>query len=350
MVKRLCMESLCIAVAALLAGCASSPSREFSGFVDTYPEMDREDMALGPDAPERPSSGLPPLEELVEEHAELEEGDHDITIQRDTLLGITVKEDPVLSGAYPVNELGAIQFGYVGPVFLYNKTVRQAEQKITDLLERRYLRRATVTVRMQRASYEKVWMSGGVLRPGPLKIGAGDTITLNDAILRAGGLKVPVHQARVRIVRGGLLTAVAPALPGEVYRLMNDEGKPEVPDVGLTNNDVAYVYAEIPTRRTGGGGPGAKTILVLGEVKQEGFLTFGPNEGCTVMHLIFKMGGLPPYANDKAIRLIRRGEDGVDHEIRVNARRILEDGNPDYDVPLENGDRVIVPARRIAFF
>ena len=333
----------------LVCGCASPRGADLSGFAADFLEDAEEGVDLGPDAPDSPGAGLPSLEALSKEGL-IADGEEDITIQRDTLLSIVVREDPVLSGAYPVNELGAIQFGYVGPVFLYNKTVKQAEDKIRALLERRYLRQATVTVRMQRASYEKVWVSGSVLKPGPLKIGAGDTISLNDALLRAGGLKVPVRRAKVRIIRGGLLTAVWQALPGELYTLVNEKSEPEVPDIGLGNNDIAFVYREATKREARKDGPGSKTVLVLGEVKQEGYVTFGAGEGCTIMHLIFKMAGLPPYANDKAIRIIRRDADGIDSEIKVNARRILKEGNPDFDVPLENRDRVIVPARRISLF
>jgi hypothetical protein len=34
----------------------------------------------------------------------------------------------------------------------------------------------------------------------------------------------------------------------------------------------------------------------------------------------------------------------------VNVARIMDEGNPDDDVPLRNGDRIRVPARRISLF
>ena len=69
-----------------------------------------------------------------------------------------------------------------------------------------------------------------------------------------------------------------------------------------------------------------------------------------MLHLMFKMGGLPPYANKRGIRILRRSEDGKEEEIKVDVEKILEEGNPEQDVALENGDRVIVPARRISIF
>jgi len=133
----------------------------------------------------------------------------------------------------------------------------------------------------------------------------------------------------------------------EEYGLMSDDGKPAVPEVALRNNDIAYVFH----RSDGGkGGGGAKRIVVLGEVRRPGVYTFPSGQPCTIMHLIFKMGGLPLYANKKAIKVLRKDEDGVEHEIVVDAKKILEKGDPDKDVLLKNGDRVKVPARRLHLF
>ena len=62
------------------------------------------------------------------------------------------------------------------------------------------------------------------------------------------------------------------------------------------------------------------------------------------------MGGLPPYANKKAVQIVRTDTEGHKKEFKVNVNKILDDGNPDKDVALESGDRVIVPARRISLF
>ena len=70
----------------------------------------------------------------------------------------------------------------------------------------------------------------------------------------------------------------------------------------------------------------------------------------TLRDLVFKMGGLPPYANRKSIRIVRRDPDGRETDIKVNVEKILEEGRPEDDIQLENGDRVIVPARRISLF
>jgi len=69
-----------------------------------------------------------------------------------------------------------------------------------------------------------------------------------------------------------------------------------------------------------------------------------------MMHLIFKMNGFPTYADTKEIKIIRRRSDGDEEEMVIDASRILDEGDPDEDVNLQNGDRIVVPARRMSLF
>ena len=62
-----------------------------------------------------------------------------------------------------------------------------------------------------------------------------------------------------------------------------------------------------------------------------------------MMHLLFKMGSLPATANAKEVKIIRLDGDRR-NEIKVDARKILMEGNPEDDVPLKDGDRVVVPS------
>jgi hypothetical protein len=63
----------------------------------------------------------------------------DVLVQPDSIVSITVKEDPSLDGHYRVNDFGAIDFGFVGLVILNSMTAEQAEAQIKSLLESRYL-------------------------------------------------------------------------------------------------------------------------------------------------------------------------------------------------------------------
>lgn len=334
----------------VFCGCASDThSINVSELLRQIESAERQKPVGGADAPDAPSAAISSLPLLPSLPAAAPSGGKagEITIQPDSLVQVSVDEDRSLDGSYPVNDIGAVELGYVGPVILLNKTEKQAEQKIRDVLKTRDFKNATVHVRILRASYDMVGVVGAVNRQGQIRIGAGDEVSLNDILLRAGGIRSAAKGTKVKIVRGGLRSAVASALEGEEYSLMTEDGKPSVPLVALRNNDVAFVFA---SDAEAGSEVGEKVVLVLGEVGRQGLYSFHGSEPCSVMHLLLKMGGLPAYANTKELKIIRRDKEGKEKEIKVNAAKILEDGNPDKDVALENGDRVIVPSRKLSLF
>lgn len=350
-IRRGVIISLMWGLFGLASGCASSRSQQRSD-VDWEAFMarlreERAAAAQSVNAPDAPVNALPPPPGSND--AVVKAGE--VTIQPDSVLQVSVREDSGLDGSYVVNEISAIQLGYVGPVFLHNMTEAQAAAKIKEVLENRFFNQATVNVRILRASYDKVALQGRVSSSGIIKIGSGDRISLNDALLRVGNVTVPIQNARVRIVRGGLLRAVSASEPGEVYALVDDQGNPRVPDVHLWNNDIAFVFASAGTDDAPSMAEREdKDVLVLGEVRRQGIYRFTDGTPATMMHLIFKMGGFPAYANTRAVRIIRRDAAGRESEIVVDTSLILEDGNPDHDVALEHGDRIIVPARRMSLF
>ncbi len=298
-----------------------------------------------PASPPPPAGEEPPLQAPADEAQPSESGP--VTVQPDSVLQITVEEDPSLTGRYAVNDFSAIDFGYVGLVTLHDMTVEQVAAKIRSVLESRYLRKATVTVRMAKASYDKVGISGEVLRPGTLKIGPGSSITLHEALLRAGGLRPQANNARVKIVRGGMLSPFQVAAPGESVALVDDKGRPNIPQVFLQNNDIIHVFSYENRVQ---GPMGEKHILLLGEVKNPGVVRFAAEEPCTLMYLLFKIGGLPPFAKGDSIRIVRRDKNGVETEILGNADVLMKEGRTEDDVALENGDKIIVPARHLSLF
>ncbi len=166
-----------------------------------------------------------------------------------------------------------------------------------------------------------------------------------------GNFTTSIKGARVRVVRGGLLRADSASVNGEIYELLDENDEPEIPDVSLWNNDVAYVYTSAGT----GDQPsvveeGEKEILVLGEVNRQGIYRFNGASPCTMMHLIFKMGGFPTYADKENVKIIRPNSDGGEDEIIIDVSKILDEGDPNEDVRLENGDRVIIPERKLSWF
>jgi protein involved in polysaccharide export with SLBB domain len=278
------------------------------------------------------------------------------TIQPDSVLWVSVSEDPSLNGRYLVNDASAIDFGYVGLVFLPDLSVVQAEGELKRVLEGRYLKAATVSVKMAKASYDKVGVQGSVEIPGEIKIGPGATISLSEALRRAGGLRGNRENCRVKIVKTGMKTPFGAAATGDVYSLVGTDGQLKVPEVYLRNDDLAYVFTPSTDAAgqaggsTGATGAGGKRVVLLGEVPRRGVVEFSENEPCTLMYLLFKVGGLPRFAKANQITVVRRNKDGSEQKFLIDGEKIMNTGKPEDDFALETGDRIVVPARKISFF
>ncbi len=325
-----------LAVTALLCGCVTSDEQKLAELIaKQMKELETPaPVSNGYNMPESPSPSL---------RATRNRGK--VTIQPESILHITVEEDPTLSSSYEVNQSSAIQFKYIGLVFLPSMTVEQAAVVIENTLRDRGFRTATVTVKITKASYDTVRVTGAVMEPSNLKIGPGSSVQLGEVLRRAGGLRTQAKGARIKIVREGMLSPIGIAGDGEEFVLLNGNGKPEVPLVAVANNDWIHVFGGSEE----GQGAGEKSIYVLGEVGKPGVVTFAANEACTMLHLMFKLGGLPKWADDRNVMLVRRDDGGKEETTKVNVETLLKSGNPEDDVKLENGDRVIVRERRLIF-
>lgn len=340
-----------LGVVLALSGCVSSKDAELAQLLRELDLMEARQMM-----PEEPAAVDVEVPETVTPVAAASEPPSGhaggVTIHPDCLLQITVAEDPSLNGSYKANDIGAVEVGYLGPIILYNATEREAEEKIERVLKIKDFINATVKVRILRASYGQIRVDGAVESPGYLKVGAGDTISLNNALLRAGGLSASARGGKVRVFRGALLSPIPLSdQKFEEYSLESTGGEMSIPNVVLGNSDVAIVIGGQAPKMVGGAktvGDEGRDILVLGEVTRPGMLHFASGDPCTVLHLFLKMGGLPPFADKKHVRVVRRDEFGSEVEYLIDVAELLGSGSPDDDFPLEDGDRVIVPARRFS--
>jgi len=326
----------------ILSGCASNDDRVLARLVAEELRQNSKTVAVqssdGPSSPagqtgaEAPAEPLAPMRALTK-----------LTVQPESVIEISVAEDTTLGGTYEVNGSSAISFGYVGMVFLPNMTEEQAAASIKHTLEERGFRSATVQVRIIKASYDMVRITGAVTQPSDLKIGPGSSILMREALRRAGTLKTQTKGAKVKIVRGGLRNPIGLEADGEEYSLVGPDGKASIPEVSLHGTDWAHVF---PGDEGTVVGLGEKEILVLGEVSQPGMIRFANSEACTMMRLLFKIS-LSRWADTRNVLVVRKGPEGTEEKINVDVRRILQYGDPNDDIGLENGDRVIVKERRI---
>ena len=116
----------------------------------------------------------------------------------------------------------------------------------------------------------------------------------------------------------------------------------EVDVVGVTLDGVLNVMRDRYRETTENGvvtGSLIFRISVLGAVHQPGIYPSGA--GATLFDLISAAGGFSQTADLERIRIVRNGQ-----TIAVNATEVYADGAGALLVPMQSGDRVVVPARK----
>jgi protein involved in polysaccharide export with SLBB domain len=86
-------------------------------------------------------------------------------------------------------------------------------------------------------------------------------------------------------------------------------------------------------------------VYLLGEVNQAGAVSLGSGPNATVARLILAQGGTTQYANTSRVQIQRTAPDGSKKTVLVDVGRILKQGSFEEDVPLQDGDVIIVPEK-----
>ena len=84
-------------------------------------------------------------------------------------------------------------------------------------------------------------------------------------------------------------------------------------------------------------------VTVSGKVKKPGRIAIPPTRDLTISKAILAAGGFAPSAQDKAVRVTRRREDGETERITVNLRAFLAGSTKEEDLVLRPGDVLYVP-------
>ena len=86
-------------------------------------------------------------------------------------------------------------------------------------------------------------------------------------------------------------------------------------------------------------------VYLLGEVNTPGAVALSPGPNATVARLILDRGGVTQFANPGKVQIQRTAPDGSKKTMLVDVGRILKQGVFEEDVPLLDGDVVIVPEK-----
>ncbi len=238
------------------------------------------------------------------------------------LLEIRVFEEPTLNGDVRVADDGRIDLPLLGSLSVRGYTEEEAAARIKGELERSYLQRASVTVRIREYRSQPISVIGAVNAPGNLELSG--RWTLLEALTAAGGL-ANNHGNRVHILRrsqNGLSDQLSIDLDALLVR---GDARYNIP---IFAADLINVPAAVDV-----------SIFCLGEVHAPGAATFRSSDKVTLLAVIAKAGGLTERAAPK-IRVRRQGADGQVKEIVVNYKRVL--AGKEADIEMRDGDVVVV--------
>ena len=241
------------------------------------------------------------------------------------LVGISVFEVPELNQnlTYRVNEDGTIQLPLVGSVKVDGFTEEEMEAKIAQLLEARYVNKASVDIELREFRSKPISVIGAVKKPGPLAFSG--RWTLLEAITEAGGLAEGAGKMIyvLRKASNGLTDQVAVAVE-DLFTRSNPKA-----NLALLANDIINVPAVVQI-----------TIYCMGEVNSQGGIAFTSNERLTLLAAIARAGGLTPRAAKRMV-IKRQRQGGGEEELRIDYKSILKGQSP--DVELLAGDVIVVP-------
>ena len=204
-----------------------------------------------------------------------------------------------------------------------------------DFSKDQYLRPRDIIVvpsRGEEAGQEEFLAMGEVNKPGFHPFTA--ELDVIKAVTRIGGLTEKADWSSARIMRlrpNGEYTIV----PLDLSRLFSAADMSM--NLPLQKGDIFFVPSINNLVRA--------QVYLLGEVNRPGAVGLSPGPNATVARLLLDQGGITQFGNAGKVEIQRTAPDGSKKTLQVDVGHILKAGNFEDDVPLQDGDVVIVPEK-----
>ncbi len=248
----------------------------------------------------------------------------DYRIGPQDILAISVFGHDDLTQTIVVQNDGTITYPLVGRIPAGDKSAKQLESDLTELLGKNFIRNPQVTVAIREYRSKTVLVAGEIAHPGTYPLAGNMTIV--EVLARAGPLGSAASSELVVVRPKG--EASGPVLPSE----MTDNSQVEILRVNvraieggdlsanlqLKPNDTVFV-------------PQAPRVFVSGQVNSPGAYPFSP--GMTVRQILSLAGGVNEDGSTSRLRVVRTLE-GKPKEAGIKL-----------DDPVLPGDTIVVKAK-----
>ena len=158
------------------------------------------------------------------------------------------------------------------------------------------------------------------------------------AVTRVGGVTDSAQMDSIRLLRADGSGNYTP-VPVDLTRLLGAADMSM--NIAIKAGDILFVPSTKQATRG--------QVYLLGAVARQGGIDLPLNREVTLARTLLSAGGFNEYANDAKVKILRTAPDGSKQTLTVNVARILKTGLFEEDVPLQNGDVIIVPERLLGF-
>lgn len=240
------------------------------------------------------------------------------------LVSIQVYGQPDLSLEMRIPFSGKVNYPVIGEVKLAGKKTGEVEADVKTRLEEKLLNCAQVTVLVKEYNTRSVYVLGSVNKPGSYEITFGRSLSLLQAVSKAGGYTDEADRDNMLLVRekDGKRTAYSIA-----YTDIVKKGGVEK-DVQLQDGDILIVQER-------------GKVYVLGKVSAPGGFTVPSSEKLTLTKALSLAKWFDPVAAPSKTTVIRTLPDGTTRIFRINVGSILSGQLS--DPTILPGDIVFVP-------
>lgn len=302
------------------------------------------------------------------------------TISTDYLLGggdrirVNVFEVPEYTGEYQVPPGGAINLPLIGSLSVLGLTTEQAADEIARRYAR-FLKRPLISVNLLSSRPINVFVAGEVTRPGSY------TLSLEGSGGNNPGVQYPTILAALTTAQG--VTLAADVTKVQLRRKLGRSGEQvvsfnlkELTQTGRISQDITLRDGDtivVPTATDfnvaearnlfaanyAASQSAPRTVAITGQVYRPGsyLVTSGSGAGAggandggapgtglpTVMRAIQLAGGITSQADVRNIKIRRPTRIGSEQSLNINLWELLQTGDLNQDVVLQDGDTIVVP-------
>jgi polysaccharide export outer membrane protein len=299
------------------------------------------------------------------------------TISTDYLLGggdrirVNVFEVPEYTGEYQVPPGGAINLPLIGSISVLGLTTEQAADEIARRYAR-FLKRPLISVNLLSSRPINVFVAGEVTRPGSY------TLSLQGSGGDNPGVQYPTVLAALTTAQG--VTLAADVSKVQLRRKIGRSGEQvisfnlkEITETGKIPQDITLRDGDtivVPTATNfnvaearnlfaanyAASQNAPRTVAITGQVYRPGSYlvtpgsssseagTVAPGSGLpTLMRGIQLAGGITSHADVRSIKIRRPTRIGSEQTLNINLWELLQTGDLNQDVVLQDGDTIVVP-------